>query len=230
MSKRERETGKTSSLSVGALGVVLSPLRDPLLDPVHVAVHLVGRVALELHDHLLVVRVARLLEQDLHDLRVQVLLQLGLGVFPDKGVRNQVCMPNRTSPVLAPPFSGRGRGRRDGRGKKVTYRADNRSYRVVESTRSTTTRSIQLSGNRSHACQSMIQPPTFASSSMASSSYFDMLAQCTGTRVFPRSLLLLCCPQRSRGMDESWPGRQEHPLPSLPSRLVELDSRASTIV
>ena len=68
-------------------------------------------------------------------------------------------------------------GKREGRkGEKIlpviqTYLAANRSYNVVESTRSTTTRSIHLAGKRSHACQSMMQPPARASGSMASRSY-----------------------------------------------------------
>jgi len=60
--------------------------------------------------------------------------------------------------------------------RKPTHLAVRRSYSVAVSTRSTTTRSIQLLGNRSHACQSIMQPPCLASCSMASSSYSFPLA------------------------------------------------------
>lgn len=61
-------------------GMVLLPLLDPGLDAVNVGLHLVRVVALELHHNLLAVRVPRLLQEHLHDLAVEVLLQLGLGV------------------------------------------------------------------------------------------------------------------------------------------------------
>lgn len=49
--------------------------------------------------------------------------------------------------------------------------AFNLSYSFVESVRSTTTRSIQLLGNRSHACQSIMWPPWGSLSSKVSSSW-----------------------------------------------------------
>ena len=61
--------------------IILLPLLDPCLDAVNIAVHLVRRVALELDDDVLVVGLARLLEEHVHDFRVEVLLQLHLGVF-----------------------------------------------------------------------------------------------------------------------------------------------------
>lgn len=61
--------------------IVLLPLRQPLLDPVDIGLHLVGVGALELDDNLLVVRVPRLLDEHVHDLRVYVFLELDLGVF-----------------------------------------------------------------------------------------------------------------------------------------------------
>lgn len=54
--------------------VVLDPLRNPGFYPRNVAIHLLARVARQLNHDLLVVRVARLLQQHLHDLRVEVLL------------------------------------------------------------------------------------------------------------------------------------------------------------
>lgn len=67
------------------VGVVLLPLLDPGLDAVNVGLHLVRVVAPELDDDLLAVRVPRLLQQHLHDLAVEVLLQLGLGVVSVDG-------------------------------------------------------------------------------------------------------------------------------------------------
>lgn len=54
--------------------------------------------------------------------------------------------------------------------RHVAHLAVNLSNKVEESTLKTTTRSIQLRGKRSQACQSIIQPPALTSSSMASSS------------------------------------------------------------
>lgn len=63
----------------------------------------------------------------------------------------------------------------------LSYLALRRSYKVVESTRSTTTRSIQLRGNKSQACQSIIHPPSLTSSSMTSSSYtFNFFTEVSG--------------------------------------------------
>lgn len=50
--------------------MVLLPLLEPRLDAIDVALHLLRRVALELHHDPLLVRVPRFLEQHLHDLRV----------------------------------------------------------------------------------------------------------------------------------------------------------------
>ncbi len=126
-----------------------------------VAVHVVGRVALQLDDDVLVVGVAGLLQQHLHDLRVDVLLQLGVGVVPVRAGPSAPAPACLASPRLATrPID-----------LSVTHRPVSRSYSVAESTRSTTTRSIQLRGNRSQACQSMMHPPALTSSSMASRSY-----------------------------------------------------------
>lgn len=61
--------------------MILSPLLDPALQPLDVAFHLITRVARELNDYLLDERIARLLQQDLHDFRVEVLLQFGFGII-----------------------------------------------------------------------------------------------------------------------------------------------------
>ena len=73
-------------LTLLTLGIVFLPLLKPGLDTVEVALHLVRGIASKLDHHLWCVRIPRLLQQHLHDLRVQVLLQLRLGVFPWGGV------------------------------------------------------------------------------------------------------------------------------------------------
>lgn len=65
----------------------------------------------------------------------------------DNPVNEEVNKQNRRNPSMT-EFSTRFRG-------ETTYLSVSRSYSVLESTRSTMTRSIQLSGKRSHACQSI---------------------------------------------------------------------------
>lgn len=65
--------------------IVLLPLLDPSLDTVNVGFHLIGLVARQLNDNLAVKGVTRLLQQHFHNLRVEVLLQLGLGIISARG-------------------------------------------------------------------------------------------------------------------------------------------------
>ena len=67
--------------------------------------------------------------------------------------------------------------------KSTPYLAVSRSYSMVESVRRTTTRSIQLLGNRSQACQSIIQPPCLTSSSIESNNYLFEEARVSQVRV-----------------------------------------------
>lgn len=60
--------------------MVLLPHIDPRLNALKVVVNLVEVVAVQLNNHLLVVRVAGFLQQDLHDFGVHVLVQLLVGV------------------------------------------------------------------------------------------------------------------------------------------------------
>lgn len=65
--------------------IVLLPLLDPSLDAVNVGFHLIGLVARQLNDNLAVKGVTRLLQQHFHNFRVEVLLQLGLGIISARG-------------------------------------------------------------------------------------------------------------------------------------------------
>lgn len=56
------------------------PMFDPCRNPLNVLLNLIRLVAPQLDHNLLLVRVPRLLEQDLHYLHVQVFLQLRLAV------------------------------------------------------------------------------------------------------------------------------------------------------
>lgn len=61
--------------------MVRLPLLDPGFDPVYVGLHLRRAVAGELNHDFLIKRFTRLLQQHLHNLRIHVLLKLGLCVI-----------------------------------------------------------------------------------------------------------------------------------------------------
>jgi hypothetical protein len=128
------------------LTVAFDPLLDPGFDPLYIALNLIRVVASEFDNDLFVVGIPRFLKQYLHNLRVQVLLQFDFRIVP---IYSQLDL-----------FAG---------GIAPTCLAFSLSYNCVESTRRTTTRSIQLLGKRSHACQSMMYPPCLTSSSIVSS-------------------------------------------------------------
>lgn len=57
------------------------PACHPAFDALNVGVKIVGVVALQLLHNLWLERVARFLQQDFHDFRVEVFLQLRLGII-----------------------------------------------------------------------------------------------------------------------------------------------------
>lgn len=64
-----------------SVGMIRLPLLDPGLNPVYVGLHLRRAVAGELNHDFLIKRFTRLLQQHLHNLRIYVLLKLGLCVI-----------------------------------------------------------------------------------------------------------------------------------------------------
>ena len=67
---------------LNSLRMVVLPAFYPRGDTLDVGLHVVGGVAAELNHDLLIVPIPRLLQHHLHDLRVEVFLQLILGVIP----------------------------------------------------------------------------------------------------------------------------------------------------
>jgi hypothetical protein len=61
--------------------MVLLPPLHPLSHPLHICIQILDPVALQLHHNLGIVRIPRLLQQHLHNLRIHVFLNLPSRVF-----------------------------------------------------------------------------------------------------------------------------------------------------
>ena len=61
--------------------MVLLPLLNPRLEPLNIALHLICIIACKLHYYLFIVGIARFLQENFYDFRVEVLLEFGFGVI-----------------------------------------------------------------------------------------------------------------------------------------------------
>lgn len=65
----------SDTYSISVTDSILAPIHDPLLDSLHVCLHVLGRVARQFHHYFFLVAFSRFFQQYLHDLRVKILLQ-----------------------------------------------------------------------------------------------------------------------------------------------------------
>lgn len=64
--------------------IILPPVHNPRLNPLYIALHLFRSITRQFDHYLLVVRISGFLQEDLHDFRVEVFLQLCFGVISEQ--------------------------------------------------------------------------------------------------------------------------------------------------